>query len=66
MPLAAEKICEHVVEIAWFGEVNSLLGFSLLVHLLFMFFLHVYFLFLVQFLQLFGVGQVGVLENYLL
>jgi hypothetical protein len=41
MPLAAEKICELVVEIAWFGEVNSLLGFSLLVHLLFMFFLHV-------------------------
>jgi hypothetical protein len=66
MPLAAEKICEQVVEIAWFGEVNSLLGFSLLVHLLFMFFLHVHFLFLVQFLQLFGVGQVGVLEHYLI
>ena len=66
MPLAAEKICKQVVEIAWFGEVNSLLGFSLLVHLLFMFFLHVYFLFLVQLLQLFGVGQVGVLEHYLL
>jgi len=63
--LAAEKICELVVEITWFGEVSPLFGFSLLVQLLFVLFPQACFLLLVKLLQLFGVGQVGVLEDYL-
>jgi len=66
MPLTAEQMCELVIKITGLGKVHSLLFSSFLVKLLFMLLFRGNFLFLVKLLQLFGVGQVGVLENYLL
>jgi hypothetical protein len=66
MPLTAEQMRELVIKITGLGKVHSLLFSSFLVKLLFMLLFRGNFLFLVKLLQLFGIGQFGVLENYLL